>query len=112
MKHCIHLLFLLISFSLSFPAFASEESTYLNEQYSFSLEYPKTLKMRVFGGAYFDILKDGKLLLEASVEEDLFKVFTVEARQVDSGDSGLHHLDDYGRKHCCNFFSIRYYNLV
>ena len=80
LKHCIHLLFLLISFSLSFPAFASEESTYLNEQYSFSLEYPKTLKMRVFGGADFDILKDGDILLEASVEDATFETFIQERK--------------------------------
>ena len=38
---------------LSFPALASEESTYLDREYSFSLGYPKSLKMRDFGGGYF-----------------------------------------------------------
>jgi len=80
LKRHTHLLFLLISLSLSFPAFAIEEGTYLNGEYSFTLEYPKTLKMRVLGGAYFDILKDGNIVLQASVEDDTFKIFIQEAK--------------------------------
>jgi hypothetical protein len=36
--------------------------------------------MRDFGGGYFDILKDGKIVLQASVEDDTFKIFIHEAR--------------------------------
>ncbi len=36
--------------------------------------------MRDFGGGYFDILKDGNILLEASVEDDTFEIFIHETR--------------------------------
>ena len=81
LKNCIHILvLLLVSVLVSLPAFASEESSYRNEVYSFSLEYPKSLKMKVFGEGYFDILKDDKIFVEASVEDDVFKIFIQEAK--------------------------------
>jgi len=82
LKNSIHTLVLfLISVFLSLPAFASsEESSYRNEEYSFSLEYPKILKMKVFGEGYFDILKEGNLLLRASIEDDTFKIFIQETK--------------------------------
>jgi len=81
LKNCIHIpVLFLISVFLSLPAFASEESSYRNEEYSFSLEYPKSLKMKVFGEDYFDILKEGNILLQASIEDDTFKIFIQETK--------------------------------
>jgi len=71
---------LLISVFISLPAFASEESSYRNEVYSFSLEYPKSLKMKIFGEGYFDILKGGTIFAQASVEDDTFNIFIQEAK--------------------------------
>jgi len=80
LRRCTQILILLISVFLSLPAFALEEGTYLNEEYSFSLEYPISLKIKVGGGGYFAIIKDGKILLQASVEDDTFKIFIQEAK--------------------------------
>ena len=81
LRSCIRILILLlISVFISLPAFASEESSYRNEVYSFSLEYPKSLKMKIFGEGYFDILKGGTIFAQASVEDDTFNIFIQEAK--------------------------------
>jgi len=79
LRRCTQILILLISVFLSLPAFAIEGGTCFNDEYSFSLEYPKSLKIKVGGGGYVDILKDGKLFLEASVEDDTFTIFIQDA---------------------------------
>jgi len=81
LKNCFHILVLLLASALvSLPAFASEESSYRNEVYSFSLEYPKSLKMKVFGEGYFDILKEENILLRARIQDDVFKIFIQDAK--------------------------------
>ena len=74
------LLLLLISVFLSNPAFGSEESSYRNKEYSFTLHYPSSFQVRSFGEGYFAILKDDKILVQASVEDDVFKIFIQEAK--------------------------------
>jgi hypothetical protein len=75
-----HITVLLISVFLSLPAFASQESSYRNEEYSFTFHYPSSFQVRSFGEGYFDILKDDKILAQASVEDDTFNIFIQEAK--------------------------------
>ena len=49
-------------------------------EYSFTLHYPSPFQVRSFGEGYFDILKDDKIFVEASVEDDVFKIFIQEAK--------------------------------
>ena len=80
MRRYTHILLLLMSVFLSLPAFGSEESSYRNMEYSFTLHYPSPFQVRSFGEGYFDILKDDKIFVEASVEDDVFKIFIQEAK--------------------------------
>ena len=80
MRSFTHILLLLICVFLFNPAFGSEESSYRNEQYSFTLHYKPPFQVRSFGEGYFDILKDGKTFAQASVEDDTFKIFIQEAK--------------------------------
>ena len=80
MRSFTHILLLLICVFLFNPAFGSEESSYRNEQYSFTLHYKPPFQVRSFGEGYFDILKDGKIFAQASVEDDVFKIFIQEAK--------------------------------
>jgi hypothetical protein len=73
-----HVLFLVTSLSLSFPAFAANEDIYRNSEYRFGLRYPSPFHVRSFGEGYFDILEDDKILLRASVEDDTFRIFIKE----------------------------------
>lgn len=76
-----HILFvLLISVFLSIPAFGSEGNPYRNEEYNFTLHYPSPFQVRSFGEGYFDILKDDKIFVEASVEDDTLNIFIQEAK--------------------------------
>jgi len=77
---CNQILVLLISVFLSLSAFGSEESSYRNEQYSFTLHYKPPFQARSFGEGYFEILKDGKIFAQASVEDDPFQIFIQEAK--------------------------------
>ena len=77
---CIQILFLLISVFLSLSAFGSEEISYRNEEYNFTLHYTPPFQVRSFGEGYFDILKDGKIFAQASVEDDPFQIFIQEAK--------------------------------
>jgi hypothetical protein len=80
LKRCTHILVLLMSVFLSLPAFASEESSYRNEEYSFTFHYASSFQVRSFGEGYFDILKDDKIFAQASVEDDTFNIFIQEAK--------------------------------
>ena len=77
---CIQILFLLISVFLSLSAFGSEEISCRNEEYNFTLHYTPPFQVRSFGEGYFDILKDGKIFAQASVEDDPFQIFIQEAK--------------------------------
>jgi hypothetical protein len=81
MRRYTHILLLLICVFLSNPAFGSEESSYRSEEYNFTLHYTSPFQVRSFGEGYFDILKDGKIFVEASVEDDTFNIFIQEAKQ-------------------------------
>lgn len=80
MGRCTQILVLLISVFLSLSAFGSEESSYRNEQYSFTLHYTSPFRVRSIGERYFDILKDDKTFVEASVEDDTFNIFINEVK--------------------------------
>lgn len=77
---CTQILVLLISVFLSLSAFGSEESSYRNEQYSFTLHYTSPFRVKSLGEGYFDILKDDKTFVEASVEDDTFNIFINEVK--------------------------------
>jgi hypothetical protein len=77
---CNQILVLLISVFLSLSAFGSEESSYRNEQYSFTLHYTSPFRVKSLGEGYFDILKDDKTFVEASVEDDTFNIFINEVK--------------------------------
>jgi len=79
-KRFKHVLFLLLSLSVSFPAFATNEDIYRNSEYSFGLRYPSTCHVRSFGESFFDILEDERIVLRASVEDDTFRIFMKEAK--------------------------------
>jgi hypothetical protein len=80
LKGRIHIPVLLISVFLSFSAFASEESSYRNEEYSFTFHCAPSFQVRSSGEGYFDILKDDKIFAQASVEDDTFNIFIQEAK--------------------------------
>ena len=80
LRRYTHILVLLISVFLSIPAFGSEESSYRNMEYSFTLHYTSPFQVRSSGKGYFDILKDEKIFAQASVEDDVFKIFIQEAK--------------------------------
>jgi hypothetical protein len=80
LKSPIHIPVLLIIVFISLSAFASEESSYRNEEYGFTFHYPSSFRVRSFGEGYFDILKDDKILAQASVEDDSFNIFIQEAK--------------------------------
>ena len=80
MRRYTHILVLLISVFLSIPAFGSEESSYRNEEYGFTFHYASSFQVRSFGEGYFDILKDDKIFIRASVEDDPFQIFIQEAK--------------------------------
>jgi len=80
MRRYTHILLLLISVFLSNPAFGSEESSYRSEEYNFTLRYTPPFQVRSFGEGYFDILKDGKIFVQASVEDVPFQIFIQEAK--------------------------------
>jgi len=74
------LLVLLMSVFLSIPAFGSEGNPYRNEEYNFTLHYPSPFQVRSFGEGYFDILKDDKIFVEASIEDDTLSIFIQEEK--------------------------------
>jgi hypothetical protein len=80
LKRPIHIPVLLIIVFISLSAFASEESSYRNEEYGFTFHYPSSFRVRSFGEGYFDILKDDKIFAQASVEDDSFNIFIQEAK--------------------------------
>jgi hypothetical protein len=80
MRRFTHILLLMISVFLFNPAFGSEESSYRSEEYNFTLRYASPFQVRSFGEGYFDILKDGKIFAQASVEDDAFQIFIQEAK--------------------------------
>jgi hypothetical protein len=79
-RRCTHILVLLISVFLSLSAFASEERSYRNEEYSFTLRYPSSFQVRSSGEGYFDILKDDEIFAQASVEDETFNIFIHEVK--------------------------------
>jgi hypothetical protein len=80
MRRFTHILLLMISVFPFNPAFGSEESSYRSEEYNFTLRYASPFQVRSFGEGYFDILKDGKIFAQASVEDDAFQIFIQEAK--------------------------------
>ena len=80
LRRYTHILLLLISVFLYLPAFGSEESSYRNEEYNFTLHYTSPFQVRSFGDGCFDILKEDKIFVEASVEDDTFNIFINEAK--------------------------------
>ena len=80
MKPCIHILLFLIILSPS-SSFTSDTRTYnSSNKYSFTLQYPPTIQLRTFVEGYFDLLKDNQIVLQASVEDDAFKIFMYESK--------------------------------
>ena len=79
----ILLVFLLITLSTSPSTSAQHKTLYDNAEYGFTFEYPSTNELKRFGHGYFDILRDGKILLRGSVEYLSFKIFIRESSPTD-----------------------------
>jgi hypothetical protein len=77
----IPLVFLLISLSVPTPTSAQDKTPYNNAEYGFTFDYPTMCQLKRFGDGYFDILRDGKILLRGSVEDTSFKIFIRESKQ-------------------------------
>ena len=74
------LLLFLIIFSISTPTYAAENITFISDRYKFTFDYPSDCKLKRYGDGYFDIVKDGEILLRGSVEDDVFKIFMRESK--------------------------------
>jgi hypothetical protein len=56
------------------------KKTYINQQYNLTLEYPSNCELKTFGEGFFDLIRDGTILLRASVEDLSFKIFIKESK--------------------------------
>ena len=79
----IPLVFLLIILSTPPSTSAQDKTLYDNAGYGFTFDYPSTNEISRLGDGYFDILRDGKILLRVSVEDLSFKVFIRESKPAD-----------------------------
>lgn len=79
----IPLAFLLVTLSTAPPTSAQDKTPYNNAEYGFTFDYPFTCRLKRFGDGYFDILRNGKILLRGSVEDTSFKVFIRESTPTD-----------------------------
>jgi hypothetical protein len=58
---------------------ADSKKTYKNRQYGFSLKYPSIYKLKTFGQGGFDLIRDGRIILRANIEDNAFKIFIKES---------------------------------
>ena len=70
----------LSSLAISASTPASDTDTYISRRYKFAFDYPSDSKLKRYGDGYFDILRDGEILLRGCVEDDVFRIFIREAR--------------------------------
>jgi hypothetical protein len=61
-------------------ATADNKKTYTNNQYKFILKYPSIYKLKTFGQAGFDLMRDGRIILRANIEDNAFKIFIKESK--------------------------------
>lgn len=59
-------------------ATADSKKTYKNRQYGFTLEYPSIYKLKTSGQVGFDLIREDRIILRASIEDDAFKIFIKE----------------------------------
>lgn len=85
MRLFINILVIIICVALPASPLASDKNTYSSKEYSFTLQYPPTIHLRASGEGYFDLLKDNQIVLQASVEDDAFKIFIHETKPVGDG---------------------------
>jgi len=60
-------------------ATADSNETYKNQQYGFTLKYPSIYKLKTFGRGGFDLIREDRIILRASIEDDVFKIFIKES---------------------------------
>ena len=60
-------------------ATADSKKTYKNRQYGFTLKYPSIYKLKTFGQGGFDLIRDGRIILRANIEDNAFKIFIKES---------------------------------
>jgi len=59
---------------------ADNKKTYRNRQYGFTLEYPSIYKLKTFGQGGFDLTRDDRIILQANIEDNAFKIFVKESQ--------------------------------
>ena len=75
-KPGLYVLTILLVMSFSSMATSSEaKKTYSNSTYKFTFDYPLSCDVKGSSKWDFDLLRDGKILLRGSVEDDTFKIF-------------------------------------
>jgi hypothetical protein len=71
---------LLLSISITQTTLAADSrKTYKNRQYKFTLKYPSIYKLKTSGQWGFDLIRDGRIILRANIEDNVFKIFTKES---------------------------------
>ena len=60
-------------------ATAGSKKTYTNNQYKFTLKHPSIYKLKTFGKWDFDLIRNGRIILRANIEDNTFKIFTKES---------------------------------
>jgi hypothetical protein len=69
------LTFLLVMSFASMVTSSEVRKTYSNNDYRFTFDYPSSCDVKGLSKWYFDLLREGKMLLRSSVEDDTFKIF-------------------------------------
>jgi len=73
-------LFLVISLSTPPSTSAQDKIPYKNAEYGLTFDYPSTCQLKRFGDGFFDILRDGEIVLRGSIEDTSFKVSIRESK--------------------------------
>lgn len=77
----IGVLFSLMTFLLAVTvAIADSKQTYTNNQYKFILKHPSIYRLKTFGQGDFDLIRDGRIILRANIEDNAFKIFIKESK--------------------------------
>lgn len=61
-------------------AIADSKQTYTNNQYKFILKHPSIYRLKTFGQGDFDLIRDGRIILRANIEDNAFKIFIKESK--------------------------------